>query len=277
MNNIAEPIAAVPNTRRWLHPTPGRLLVVLLAVELALLVSRPWFPKGWAVLFAVAAVGVFLLFMLLWLAFALLLRRRFQFSIRSLLLLTVAVAVPCSWMAVEMKWAREQRKAVEPIKKMGWSVSYGIPFNASEYPLALVWIREQLGDDFFGIVAVVNLSSTQVTDAGLENLKGFTELQTLSLFNTKVTDAGLENLKGLGQLQELYVGDTKITDIGLNYIKSLPLLHDLGLDHTQITDSGLEGLKGLTQLERLDICNTKVTDAGVAELQKALPNCKIRH
>ena len=30
-------------------------------------------------------------------------RWRFQFSIRSLLVLTVAVAVPCSWLAVEVK------------------------------------------------------------------------------------------------------------------------------------------------------------------------------
>ena len=45
---------------RWFHPTPGRLLIVLLAVEAALLLSKPWFPKGWTVLMAVAAVGLFL-------------------------------------------------------------------------------------------------------------------------------------------------------------------------------------------------------------------------
>jgi hypothetical protein len=34
-------------------------------------------------------------------------------------------------------------------------------------------------------------------------------------------------------------------------------------------------LKGLTNLKQLVLKGTKVTDAGVAELQKALPNCKI--
>ena len=42
---------------------------------------------------------------------------------------------------------------------------------------------------------------TQVTDAGLEHLKGLTQLQGLSLSGTQVTDAGLEHLKGLTQLQ----------------------------------------------------------------------------
>jgi hypothetical protein len=34
-------------------------------------------------------------------------------------------------------------------------------------------------------------------------------------------------------------------------------------------------LKGLTGLQTLYLRSTKVTDAGVAELKKALPNCKI--
>ena len=38
---------------------------------------------------------------------------------------------------------------------------------------------------------------------------------------------------------------------------------------------GLVHLKGLTRLETLTLGGTKITEAGVAELQKALPNCKI--
>ena len=55
----------------WLLLTPGRLFVVLLAVEGALLLSEQWFPKGWAVLVSIAAVGLFLLLMLFWFAIAL--------------------------------------------------------------------------------------------------------------------------------------------------------------------------------------------------------------
>ena len=50
-----------------------------------------------------------------------------------------------------------------------------------------------------------------MTDAGLEHLKGLSQLQRLDLASTQVTDAGLEHLKGLTQLQTLdlaeYPGD----------------------------------------------------------------------
>lgn len=46
--------------------------------------------------------------------------------------------------------------------------------------------------------------------------------------------------------------------------------------YSQLTDAGLVHLVGLTNLQRLSLNDTQVTDAGVAELQKALPNCKIK-
>ena len=67
--------------------------------------------KGYAVLTGVAVVGVAMLLMLVWFAVALVFRRRFQFSIRSLLVLVVVVALPCSWMAVERQRAEKQRSA----------------------------------------------------------------------------------------------------------------------------------------------------------------------
>ena len=44
---------------------------------------------------------------------------------------------------------------------------------------------------------------------------------------------------------------------------------------SQIDRLGLVHLKGLTNLQELSLYYTKVTDPGVANLQKALPNCKI--
>ena len=44
---------------------------------------------------------------------------------------------------------------------------------------------------------------------------------------------------------------------------------------SKITDAGLVHLKGLTNLRLLSLKKTQITSAGIAELQKALPNCKI--
>ena len=43
-----------------------------------------------------------------------------------------------------------------------------------------------------------------------------------------------------------------------------------------VTDAGLKELKDLKQLKELRVGGTKVTNDGQADLQKALPDCKIR-
>ena len=80
--------------------------------------------KGYAVLTAVVSLGLVFVVMLLWFVVSLLFRRRFQFSIRSLLVLTVAVALPCSWLGVELRQAMRQREAVAAIEKLGGMVFY---------------------------------------------------------------------------------------------------------------------------------------------------------
>ncbi len=133
-------------------------------------------------------------------------------------------------------WAAEanpsQAKAVAAMKELGGKVA--VDQNSPDRPLV-----------------EVNLAGTQVTDAGLAQLKGLTELRWLNLWNTQVTDAGLDHLKGLNGLQLLNLGNTKVGD------------------------AGLKRLEGLTALDWLGLEQTGVTDAGVAGLQRALPNCQI--
>ena len=82
MANACEP--------RWCRITPGRLVVVLLALEGLLFASERLGlfgvnrHKGYTVLIALAMVGLAIVLMLLWFLAALLLRVWFQFGIRSL-------------------------------------------------------------------------------------------------------------------------------------------------------------------------------------------------
>ena len=270
---------------RWFRPTPARLLVILLAVEGILFLSKQWFPKGWAVLIAIASVGVTMLLMLIWWLAALCFHWRFQFSLRSLMVLTVAVAIPFSWLAVEMKRAREQREAVEWILKLGGVARYRFYVTAHPTPM---WLTDGFGVTFFADVVEVTLDNTQVTDVELRHLKGLTQLedlylanthvtikgvgelqqlQGLSLAGTKVTDAGLEHLEGLTQLRKLCLDDTKITDAGLEYLTRLTQLDELSVVNTQVTDVGLVHLKGLPKLQFLHLGKTQVTDTGLQRLQ----------
>jgi hypothetical protein len=58
---------------------------------------------------------------------------------------------------------------------------------------------------------------------GLQHIKGFTQLQWLSLNHTKVTDAGLEHLKGLTQLRILLLMGAHVTVDGrVNFQQAMP-------------------------------------------------------
>jgi hypothetical protein len=124
---------------RWYRLTPGSLIAGLLAAECFLWASQhfAWFAfnrhKGWTVLIAVAAVGAVLAVLLVWWLAAAVFRLRFQFSIRALLVLALAVALPSSWLAVEMKKAKAQKEAVAEIEKLGGGVTY---YRASSAPLS---------------------------------------------------------------------------------------------------------------------------------------------
>ena len=91
----------------------------------------------------------------------------------------------------------------------------------------------------------------RVTDAGLDYLKGFAELEHLNLAGQDITDSGLERLKDLTKLKRLYVSGNGITDAGLGH------------------------LKGLLHLERLHLSETRVTPAGKAALRAILPALEI--
>jgi hypothetical protein len=105
--------------RQWYHLTPVRFFIGLLAVQVFLLLFEQfqWFAfnekKGGTVLIAVAVVCVAVVVTALWGLVCLCLRRRFQFSVRSLLLFLVAASLPLGWFAWEMQRARKQRKTVE--------------------------------------------------------------------------------------------------------------------------------------------------------------------
>jgi internalin A len=51
------------------------------------------------------------------------------------------------------------------------------------------------------------------------HLHGLTELRWLDLSSTQVTDAGLVHLHGLTRLQDLNLGRTQVTDAGVAELK----------------------------------------------------------
>jgi hypothetical protein len=85
-------------------------------------------------------------------------------------------------------------------------------------------------------------------------------------------------LTGLSRLQSvIWLGASNlvIQDAALKEVSGLKNLRWLDLRGTRVTDAGLKDLAGLKNLQLLDLRGATVTAAGIAELQKALPACRI--
>jgi hypothetical protein len=165
--------------------------------------------------------------------------------------------------------AERQRRAVEAVRSVG-----GVVVVANEGPVRS-WLRNRLGNDYFGNAVEVFLTDTPINDADLRHLKRLTELRKVYLNYTQVSDEGLRHISGLTNLTVLNLDNTRITDTGLKNLTMLTSLEDLDLCNTQVSDAGLEHLKVLTGLKHLAVLNTRVSSAGAAEWGRDLPGCRL--
>ena len=207
-------------------------------------------------------------------------RRKFRFSLRTLMAVMVLLSVALGWFGWKLREAERQRRAVEAIREAGGHVwyDYDVDVIGTADSSAPAWLTKLLGEDFFSDVAIVNLSTEVVGDEMLhDHLKGLTKLESLSLVSTQVTDGGIAHLVGATHLRNLTVYDTPLTDGGIAHLVGLTKLERLDLSGTQVTDSGIRHLKGLASLQVLVLRDTLVTVEGIKEVRKALPNCYIQY
>ena len=178
-------------------------------------------------------------------------RRRFRYSLRTLLLVFVAISVGLGWFTARMKEAKRQRAAVSTIVSLSGLVVYDDqPEDLTAAPTTSPvpgWLRNLLGEDFFHTAVHV----VAFNDASMEAVRELPEIRRLDFVGGPATDAGLVHVRRLSRLEKLNLSDT------------------------QITDAGLEHLQGLTQLRELCLRGTRVTKEGVSTLQQTLPRCKI--
>jgi Leucine-rich repeat (LRR) protein len=104
----------------------------------------------------------------------------------------------------------------------------------------------------------------ELTQADLEKVKG------LNLHYKNLTS--VKGLEKLTQLTHLRLDNNKLTNVkGLEKLTQLRVLNIRG---NQLTN--VKGLEKLTQLRSLSLRNNpELTKAQIAELQKALPKCRI--
>jgi hypothetical protein len=191
-------------------------------------------------------------------------------SLRALMLLIVVVAAWLGWICHR---ARVQREAVAAIEGAGGTVFYDWQLEpatlrlkaGSPYP---GWFRGHLGPGFFEEVIAVTVFEAEGSE--MAHIGRFRHLQSLDV-RGKVTDAGLAQITGLTDLRWLFLSDTGITDTGLATIASLTNLQALDLSNTRITNAGLARLAGLRRCQSIIVFDTKVTPEGIVAMKSKCP------
>jgi Leucine-rich repeat (LRR) protein len=168
--------------------------------------------------------------------------------------------------------------------------------NSSHFEEAKKGLFASLKDEYKGgcadaaKVTTLSLGQSQLTDTGLQRLRGCTNLEGLYIHNTEITDAGMAHIASFANLKVLSLDSTGVTDEGVKKITNRKLevltlfgvrgvsndsmeavgklseLRTLALNSTSVTDDGLAPLKGLTKLNKLLLENTGITDNGLKHL-----------
>jgi hypothetical protein len=210
--------------------------------------------------------------------------RWYQYSLRTLFLLTLIVSLLMSWYAVKLKKARAQKKAVDAILAAGDTVEYDYEFDEQGNEIkgakgrGPAWLRELLGRDYFDTVVHVAVASV----AGMDAVNGLVRLRSLSVLvpgdgedplkhledidgleeldiNGSVTDAGLDRIRRLRHLRRLTLGGQEsmglysMKGFGLAALQSCPTLRELIVQNYDLPPSALEQIETLSQLEKLTV------------------------
>jgi hypothetical protein len=161
------------------------------------------------------------------------------------------------------------------------SQASAIPANPFRVTAVLFTAHDTLAHDDFERLAgleslhLLDLTATNVTDAGLRHVARLEHIRELSLSKTKITDDGLQFLGALQELRVLLLYRTAVTDVGVEHLRNCTNLQLVELKHTRITDAGLQLLTALPRLEQVFVEHTRVTREGVARINAAFPGVKI--
>jgi hypothetical protein len=153
--------------------------------------------------------------------------------------------------------------------------------RSPELPFALILSESKVTDgglkELGGLTNLVLLDLTfaKVTGKGVAALTDLPNLTSLALRSIDMTDADLKNVARFKKLTSLGLGNTGVTDAGLSQLAGLQNLVSLDLGGNEVTDAGLKHLASLKNLTSLNLTFTKITAAGLKEFQQAVPKCLV--
>jgi internalin A len=136
------------------------------------------------------------------------------------------------------------------------------------------------GSGIAGLTSVRSLNvdgCARFSDASLAGLHRLKQLQILVLSSTGVTNDGMDYLVNFPELKQVYLDFTAVDDTGLvTLVRTCPHLEVVSLTGTAVTEAGIIELATLKHIEWVSIQAGAYSASAIAALKQELPAVTIR-
>jgi hypothetical protein len=127
---------------------------------------------------------------------------------------------------------------------------------------------------YFGGARIPTYAQNAITDVGLDQLSGLTNLSGIDLSGTDVTDHAFEVVATMPKLMWIKLDGTRVTGINAARLSGLRDLSNLELNGCPISADGIKELSSLRQLGSLGVTNSGLKDSDLDALS-ILPTIRL--
>ncbi len=182
-----------------------------------------------------------------------------RFTIRTLMIFTVAVATACGWYAMKRQHLQRRYQAISHLQELSGPVS---------------WYD---GGSEYHYVYGIELAGHFIDEARWKEISLLTEARSVWLSETNVTDDDLKHLRSFWNIRHLSLQKTRVTSDGIDSLSRLTTLETLIVSNTSIGDEAICSLSRLKNLTTLNVRATNISPSGLDRLRAALPTCRLFH
>lgn len=210
-------------------------------------------------------------------------RRRFQFSIRSLLIATTVVSIVVA--VVVARHNRQQRRSALKARYHADGADIRLAEWSDDIRTVQTWFLGEIGVDRI-VKEAPNLKELYIyrncSDAVLEKVSQLKHLELLHIRDSlargdrvNVTDQGLAHIAKVTSLKTLIIEDCDaVTDAGMSHLSTMPNLEELEIPYSSIGDEGVAHLAKIPRLRILGLNGTPMTDKSLTYL-RSTPSLRV--
>ncbi|WP_186767542.1 leucine-rich repeat domain-containing protein [Blastopirellula retiformator] len=199
-------------------------------------------------------------------------RRWLRFSLRGMLVLVFALAIPLAWLGALINVSQRETAFAMAVGKAGGQARFD--YNAyaasciSTEPKGPWLMRAVFGDNIFSRISSVDLSGVRDTSTIARGLGQLTQLDTLSLPAGPQGDQLIDSVAQLPHLYQLTLDCSEITPQQMRRLLSCESLLYLELRGAAAADEVLAELPHAVQMARVTIVSGPTTDQGMKSLSE---------